>query len=198
MIASSVSITVNGSIQAKGGLLGSSTINNLSAGGGAGGSIRLAAPVIRGNGGLNVTGSPFGGVIRLEDFQHSSNIRNTGGGVFIASPFAVFPNPAPSPTPSVRVVSVAGMPVPPSPTGSLTMPDITISELTSVPLEIEARNIPPGTVVQLHIFSEANNGTGQVVNTTPLGGTMQLSTATATYTFPAGFSQGYVRATWTP
>jgi hypothetical protein len=49
----------------------------------------------------------------------------------------------------------------------------------------------------LHLFSETNNA-GQTVNSTPLAGTMQLSTATASVVIPPGFALGFVRATWTP
>jgi hypothetical protein len=201
LIASSTSITVNGTIQANGGSSG--TTNGFSSGGGgSGGAIRLAAPIVNGTGTLSVQrgsaldGGGSDGRVRIEDFERAFNgnvVPSTSR--IIASPFAVL-LPPPTPVPSVRVVSVAGVPVPPSPTSSITMPDVTINTPVAVPLAIEARNIPPGTVVELHIYSET--GTGQVVNATPLVGTLALSTATATFTFPSGFSQGFVRATWTP
>lgn len=203
LIASSMSITVDGSIIARGGRGGTRLGGSRGLPGeGAGGSIRLAAPVIGGTGLLSVSTDPnvnlpqFG-FIRLEAFQRAFAGNVHGGSIYFASPFAVFPNPA-SPVPSVRVVSVAGAPVPPTPTGRVAMPDVTINQPAAVTLQIEAQNIPPGTVVKLHLLSEADNGTGKIVDSTPLAGTLELSTATASVVIPPGFSQGFVRATWTP
>jgi len=64
-----------------------------------------------------------------------------------------------------------------------------------VQLTIQASFIPPGTVITLHVFSD--NDTDQTVQTTPLLGTLQSSTATANVTFPSGFSLNFVKATWT-
>lgn len=75
------------------------------------------------------------------------------------------------------------------------MPDVTINAATAVPVLIEARNIPLGTQVKLHLFSE--NGTDQIRDSTTLAGTLQLSTATVSVVIPSGFSRGFVRATWT-
>ena len=50
--------------------------------------------------------------------------------------------------------------------------------------------------VKLHLFSE--NSADQMRDSTPLAGTMQLSTATVSVMLPSGFSRGFVRATWTP
>jgi hypothetical protein len=117
--------------------------------------------------------------------------------VLRAAPFAVF-LPATSP-PSVRVVRVAGIPVPSNPTGRFQIPaDVTIEETGNIIFDIEARNIPPTTVVRLHLFSD--NGPDQTVESTPLSEANNegVSTATAEATLPTGFTQGLVRATWTP
>lgn len=76
------------------------------------------------------------------------------------------------------------------------MPDVTINATTAVPVAIEARNIPPGTVVKLHIFSD--NGADQIIDSTALDGTLANLTATASVVLPPGFSRGFVRATWVP
>ncbi len=76
------------------------------------------------------------------------------------------------------------------------MPDVAINNVSPVEVLIEARNIPVGTVVQLHLWNEI--GTRQIVDSAPLTGTDALSTATATATFPFGFSRGFVRATFGP
>jgi hypothetical protein len=204
LIASSIAITVNGTILANGGHGARTTIGGSfypSGGGGSGGAIRLVAPALAGTGALSVQrgDSPDGpssntGRIRLEAFQNTftgsispdTSIRTLG------SPFALF---LPTITPSVRVVSVDGKSVPSNPTGSFTMPDITINKSVAVLVNIAANNIPPGTVVKLYISSE--NASDQTVDSTPLAGTPTTSTATASVTLPPGFSRGFVRATWT-
>jgi hypothetical protein len=75
-------------------------------------------------------------------------------------------------------------------------PDVTIDTPAAITLDIEAHNIPVGTMVQLTISSE--NGPLQTVTSSPLAGTLALSTATATATLPPGFSRFFVQATWTP
>jgi hypothetical protein len=104
--------------------------------------------------------------------------------------------PLPNPMPTVRVTSIAGIPVSSTPGGEAATPDANINESGSVTVAIEARNIPLGTVLQVRVMSEALPDF--VVNSTALVGTTQLSTATAPVTFPPGFSRGYVRATWDP
>jgi hypothetical protein len=191
LLASSVSVNVTGSIQANGGSASSGQ-----AGGGAGGSVRIVAPLITGNGTVSANAGPGGGCswpaadggIRLEAFTFNTTLGGTR-----ATPFNLFlPSSFP---PSVRIISVASVPVPASPTGSFTMPDVTINSTAAVPFVIEARNIPVGTIVKVQVFSET--GLDQAVDASPLSGTSQLSTATANITLPPGFSRGMVRATWT-
>jgi hypothetical protein len=199
LLASSISITVTGAIHANGGEGGSSTIGFLG-GAGSGGSIRLVAPTIAGTGTLSAQGGGVSraflrasdGRIRLEAFQHT--FTGTINPVpRRATPFAVF---LPASQPSVRVVSIAGTNLPVVPTGSFATPDVTINSASAVTLNIEARNIPVGTVIKLHMYSE--NNADQIVDSTPLAGTFAQSIATASVTVPSGFSRMYVRATWTP
>jgi len=164
LIASSTSITVNGTVQANGGTASfASGVGSAGGGGGSGGAIRLAAPTVDGTGTLSARGgfspasSGSNGRVRIEDFQRAFRGSVVDSNLILASPFAVL-LPPPTPVPSVRVVSVGGVPVPPNPTGSITMPDVTINTPVAVPLAIEARNIPPGTVVALHIYSETGTG----------------------------------------
>jgi hypothetical protein len=98
--------------------------------------------------------------------------------------------------PVVRVTSIAGVPIAASPTGEAATPDATINQTGPVTVAVEAKNIPPGTVVQVRIMSEAVPDF--VVNAAPLQGTLEFSTTTANVTFPPGFSRGLVRATWSP
>jgi hypothetical protein len=81
------------------------------------------------------------------------------------------------------------------------MPDFIINATTAVPVVIEARNIPLGTIVKLHLFTE--NAPDQIVDSTPLAippdsTTPGLLRATASAVLQPGFSRGFVRATWTP
>ncbi len=203
LVASSTTITVNGTIAANGGAAGDLGCHP-SGGGGAGGSVRLAAPTISGNGRLTATGgngvinsagtlAGGDGIIRLEAFTDAFT-GSLQGTQHIGSPFNTF-IPATGP-PAVTVTSVNGVPVTQPPTGNLGTPDVTINTGAAVELTIQAQFIPPGTVLTLKVFSD--NDTDQIVQTTPLLGTLQSSTATAKVTFPSGFSLNYVKATWTP
>ena len=195
-IASSASITINGVITANG---GSGFPCGPNAGGGAGGAIRLMATTLNGTGTLSAGGAGGGcgagggsaGRVRLEAFQHN----------FTGSINAPFSRSSPSqtfvpatPPPSARVVSIAGVPMPSNPSGIFETPDVTFNEGAAVNVAIEARFVPPGTVVKVHVFSE--NGADQIVNATPLQGTLPQSMATASIVFPPGFSRGFVRAVW--
>lgn len=190
LICSSSSLTVNGSITAAGGNGGQGANPGVTlgfGGGGAAGAIRLVTPVLKG------TGSLAASVIRFEAFQQNFTGTPQPPAAVLASPFALF-LPSTS-TPAVRVTSIDGKSVPANPTGSFTLPDVGISKSTPVTVNIAAKNVPIGTVVKLYISSE--NATDQTVDSTPLTGSLSASTATATVTFPSGFSLGYVRATWT-
>lgn len=199
LIASSVSIEVQGRIQSNGGNgtgAGAGSCCDHS-GGGSGGAIRLVAPVVSGSGRLEAIGGSANipgsrGRIRVEAFEQ--NFIGTSDPNYIrASPFGLFLD---SVRPAVRVVSVAGVPVPASPAASFEMPDVTIMEGDTATFEIEARNVPVGTIVKVHLFSE--NGLDQTVDSTPLAGTEELSTATASLAVPPGFSRSFVRLTFEP
>ena len=98
-------------------------------------------------------------------------------------------------TPRVSVVGVNGTPVTEPPTGNLSTPDVEIDTAGPVTLNIQASGIPLGTLITLHIYSD--NNTDQTVQTTPLVGSVEASTATVNVTFPSGYSLNYVKATWT-
>jgi hypothetical protein len=199
LIASSVSISVNGTIQANGGKDGPVTTGQRG-GGGSGGAIHLLSPVINGAGTLSATGGNSGansttgsvGRIRLEAFTQAFSGTVTPAAKF-SVPTNVFLPPAP---PEVRVVSVNTgtgiIPVPEHPTGDFTLPDVTISAGTTITLNLSAHNIPLGTTVQLIIYSE--NLGDQVVNSTPLAGTLANSSAVIVTTIPYGASRLALRS----
>jgi len=206
VIASSVSISIAGSISANGGDAGGASSSTTAGGGGSGGAIRLIAPVIentasnaslsaRGGHGYSFsgTGEASYGRIRLEAFQQ----KFTGGTIdpapFFATPGPVFP---PASAPSVRIVSIGGVSVPANPTASFISPDVTLDNAATITIQLAGSKVPVGTVVHLTLTPE----TGAIVNvdSTPLAGTFDSSTATASVTIPHGFSRFSVQASWTP
>ena len=219
LIASSSTITVNGTINANGGAGGNSggsqgtvcypfnyAFANGYGGGGSGGGIRLAANTITGTGTLEASGGAAStnckghcssngggnGTVRLEAF--TDNFTGTVvGNQANGSPFGTFVPT--TPPPSVTVTSVNTTNITQPPTGSLTTPDVTIDTPSSVTLTVQASYIPVGTIITLNVFSD--NNTQQTVQTTKLAGTLQSSTATANVAFPSGYSLNYVKATWT-
>lgn len=129
--------------------------------------------------------------MRIEAFTIGS-ITATGS-LYTATPFGLFLSTAG--LPSVKVVSVGGNPVATNPTGTFTIPDVTVNSNQPLAVAIQASNVPLGTVVTLQIFSE--NAPDQTIQSTALAGTLASSTATANVTLPAGFSKGFVKATFT-
>jgi hypothetical protein len=211
LIASSTTITVIGTINANGGAGGGGGIDDFFGssgfgGGGSGGGIRLITNTIAGTGVLTAAGgaspctycaatTPGGnGVIRIEAFTDTFTGTITGTQT-MGSPFAAGVVLPTTPPPSVSVISVSSVNLPPTPTGSLSAPDVTISNTSAVTLTVQASYIPVGTILTLHVFSD--NDTDQTVQTTPLSGTVQSSQATATVTFPSGYSLNHVKASWT-
>jgi hypothetical protein len=196
VIASSTTISVNGTIDARGGI---GPISCANAGGGAGGGVKLVANRITGTTTGNIfalggSGSPNSGspgAIRLEGFQISTPF-NTDIQATQAAPGALF---IPNQAVSIQVLSVGGIPLPGEPSGTFTSPDVVINTGSPVPVAIQTSGIPPGTVLTLHIYSE--DGTTQTVQTNALQGTLQSATATANVTFPPDLSLGYLSASWT-
>ena len=180
LIASSVSIAINGVITANGG----SSDDGL---GGNGGAIRLVAPVILGStGSLSAKGGQpqgSGGLIRFESFdnQFTGSLNNTP--VAQGKPLGLFLplNHAPS----VRVISFG------SKVGTR---EDSGTKRRGAAVVVEARYIPLGTVVELEFFSE--NGTSQRFLTSPLDGTFEQSRAIALVTLPNGFSYSHATVSW--
>jgi hypothetical protein len=181
LIASSTSITINGAVTADGG-------GSADGIGGGGGAIRLVAPVIDGlEGALSARGGqPAGadGRIRFEAFDNrfigSLNETPYAQG----RPFGLFlPPDRPA---SVRVLSIGGMPV--------TSPELTINQPAPLTIGLEARFIPPGSVLDVECF--AKDGQSVTASATPLEGTFELSYARALIRFPSGSSHCQVKGAW--
>ena len=147
------------------------------------------APLIDGaEGSLEARGgNPHGtdGAVRFEadDFQFKGTVSTDH--VFHGRPLGLFlpPNrPA-----SIRVESIEGV--------LLTNQEFSIKQLSSVTVNVEARNIPTGAVVDLQCFSE--DGQDQTAKTSPLIGTEEHSRATAQISFPRGKFRCFASADWT-
>jgi hypothetical protein len=214
---------VNGTLSANGGNGGASStaaaqdanFGVSSAGGGSGGSFHLIAPLVSGTGTLSAKGGAQGGFVDSASqaiyfpilgarlfaspgrIRIDAAVRQFSGAstpqALYGTPYNV---PLPAGFPAVRVLSIAGIPIAASPTGEAATPDAIINHAGPVAVVVEARNIPVGTVVHVRVMSEAV--ADFVVNSAPLAGSLELSTATANVTFPPGFSRGLVRATWNP
>jgi hypothetical protein len=204
LIASSVSITITGTVTAKGG----DTSNTVppdqvysASGAGAGGGIRLVAPLVTGTGLISSVGgfvdgrctARQNGIVRLEANQNTFS-GSVGGTYYTATPGGLF-LPSPTGQPSIVVTSVGGISVNTSPTGAFTVPDVTVNSTSPLTAQIQAANVPTGTIPTLYILTE--NFPDQKIVSTPLAGTLATSSATATVTLPPGYSKGFITATWT-
>jgi hypothetical protein len=208
VIASSTSVTIaaGGKILANGGIGGfgrSPTCDNpcvYAGGSGAGGSVRLVAPTVDGSGTVQVAGGgayctncptvASGGWIRVEAFNNARAITGTGSWAYGSPISAYVPTAAP---PAVTVIQIADKPLA-NPKGEFTPADVTVNASGPIEIQIRARGVPVGTIAKVFLFSL--EGLDQEISSTPLSGTLQDSTATATVTLPAGFTRGYVRAKW--
>ncbi len=205
-IASSGTITVDGTIDASG---GSGTSSGgfdgggvRGSGGGAGGAVRLMANTIAGNGsvlanggvggfGSNATGGA--GYVRFESFNISGNLpNNSNPSPSSAAPTIVsFP---PDLIPTISVASIAGVPVPVDAGGRITMPDLIIPDTESNPVQIvlQTENVPDGAIITCRITQE--NGETLVVDSTPVAS----DSATASVDLDSGIGGIYTTADFNP
>lgn len=160
VMASSGTITITGSITANGGVgAGTSTTssNSSGGGGGSGGSIRLVANTISGNGSITANAGSGGtgwnganggvgsaGRIRLE----ASNVLRTAATtppMSLGYAYAVIPPDLPT----LTISSIGGVQVPAVPGGAFGNPDVMLPFNTSNPITIvmTGTNIPTGQTV---------------------------------------------------
>jgi hypothetical protein len=197
LIASSGTITLNGTIFARGGT-GSGWSNFANGGGGgAGGAIRLISNTFAGAGTMNVSGGSGGsgafhsagaggrGYIRVEAFDKNNY---TGASVPTNIISFALPHPLTPPNaPSLRIASVGGVTAPSNPLGSLQgVPDVIVpsSQPNPVTVNLEGANLPIGTIVQVTLIPSSGNTS--TVQSSALAGTEAASTATASLTLPSG------------
>jgi len=158
-------------------------------GGGSGGAIRLVANTITGNprlyangggGWAGAGGSP--GYIRAEAYDLN------GLNPLLDVPFISYglPNPVTLPNlPILNILSIGGVAAPATPKGSFyQQPDIVVPTSMSNPVTVnlQASNLPVGTVLQVTLTKESGERT--TVNSTALAGTQASSTATASVLLP--------------
>jgi hypothetical protein len=169
-------------------------VTNVFSGCGAGGAIRLVANTIIASGLLDVrsfcaVGFDGGaGRIRLEAFSFQGAF-NTASVPTVSQglPGRVRPDAT---SPSVRIVSIGGVPVPPTAAASyFTVPDVTLGATVPNPISValQATNVTVGTVIAVSVVTEGH-ATRTSFTSTPLTGTLGSSTATASVTLPPGTS----------
>lgn len=98
--------------------------------------------------------------------------------------------------PSIMVTSIGGVPVTASPTGSFTVPDVTLKSTSPLTVNIQGTNVQVGTTATVYFTTE--NFPSQKITSTPLTATNTpgITTATASVTLNPGWSLGYITATW--
>jgi hypothetical protein len=190
--AAAATITVNGSITAKGGNGGprGPSASWIEGGSGSGGGVRLTAHNIAGTGLIDVTGGPANpkgglGRIRLETTNYTGPLNLWGGIPPSSVSFASAPAP-PTATnlPALTITAVGGVSAPGTLTGSFAVPDFVLPAGTSNPtVTFAASNIPLGTALSVLVQGQ-NGGVISTATSGGLSGTVASSTATASVTIP--------------
>jgi hypothetical protein len=197
LIASSGTITVTGAIYANGAKGGIGEGNYGGHGGsGSGGSIHLIADTIRGNGTINANGAGASstaycnpgtggkGRIRLEAWNFEREVDTSPVATQGFYPYAVYP----SDVPSLKISSIAGIPVPDTAVGNNVSPDVILPADTTSPVQIvvSATNFPAGTTVTVKSLSQFGN----IIRTA--SGTLSGSTASSTASVSLDLPTGYL------
>jgi hypothetical protein len=183
LIASSGEIVLDlgGLIAAHGGDGGGAI--STTGGSGSGGAIRLLADKVSGKGLLRAKGgqkpgfqSGAGGDGRIRVEADSIDVTDPGNpaATFDLSPGPIFPDAS---APTLTATMVMGDIVPADPLAGIETTDMVVADTAEVTIEIEATNIPVGTLVEVVLVPDG--GPGQVILSTPLAGDLSLSTATA-------------------
>ncbi|MBM4136379.1 MAG: hypothetical protein FJ241_06035 [Nitrospira sp.] len=183
IIASSGTITVNGSITANGGN-GAYGFQFSGGGGGSGGAIKLIANTITGYGTILATGPIGGGGGNQGGAGGNGRIcleANTITGTFSTNPPYTYGYPGTvfvTNPPTLKITSVGGINIPENPSGTYGSPDVTLPSSTTNPVtvNISATNIPVGTIVTVTSNPEYGTSTNA---TGALSGTNESSTASA-------------------
>lgn len=198
LIASSGKVTVAGTISAQGGNGGDyasgcgawkENVSGAGGGGGSGGIVRILAQTYQGGGTINVSGGAGG--------CWGNNFWGGGSGslgyVSVETPRAG--TLSLNGLPSLAITQIGGQAVPVNPTGSgdISLP---LTQANPVQVDIAARYIPPGTALKV-VLTPSYSGDVVSVNASPLAGTLENSTASASINIPYGASTLLVQASYT-
>lgn len=200
LIAASGTLILDGTILARGGS-GYGPSSTFGSGGGSGGAIRLLATTLHGGGNLSaIGGSPTGpaaaaggvGRIRLEAEIFNPLVTSSPDWTYDLSPGPIFQDTT---TPAVRITTIDGQPVNSDPEAGLDTVDHLMGATGAVDIGIEANNVPTGTTVTLHVVPENAHETN--ATSTPLVGSLALSTATVSFEFASlRNSEIYLEVDW--
>jgi hypothetical protein len=126
------------------------------------------------------------GIIRLETFKLSAGFSQLNGRVFSSLPGLVFADGTGLGT--VRISQVGGATVPVDAGSNTALPDVIIPSGVSNPVTVQvtATNVTPGQPATIRLNFQGAGGQVIEATTTPLSGTNEMSTATASITMPAG------------
>jgi hypothetical protein len=195
LIASSTTIRLDGAGGSVNGLFDGDIYASGGSGpcGGAGGGVRLVANSIIGANNFTVTAqggqnSGASGLIRLEANSINFGCNNVSGNCIASVPFAL--NLPTAPPAVVMVASINGVAINANP---FSFPDTTINSTTSVPVVINATNLPTTATVTLYLLSDS--APNQSIPVT-MQGNSTASSATISVPFPSGATRGFVKATW--
>lgn len=211
LLASSGTVRITGTINARGGDAAGVAGTGVGGegGGGSGGAIRIVGTAVAGNGSLLADGGCINesnlprrrcgtgstaaggssGRIRVE----GEAITFTGG----SSPAYVGDQPGPifiAEAPSLRIASVAGTAVPANPTGNA---DVTLPASTTGPISVafETVNVPLGNTVLLRVVPAYGVATETL--SPAIAGTTAAGTTAVTVTLPSGPSTLQATTTYT-
>lgn len=194
VIASSGTITINGSIKADGGNVTCSDWG----GNGSGGAIKVMASYISGSGTLSAKGGyptrangGGQGRIRLET-DHTNTFTGTSDPAYTleGQPGSVIP----ANQPKLSITSIAGQTVPADPKGSYSSPDIILQNGSPnvVAVNISAQNIPTSSVVTVTVIPQYGDTSQYGVTLT---GTQISSQGTTTVTLSTDYPNVVVAQT---
>jgi hypothetical protein len=197
LIAASISIQLNGIIDASGGY-GAWTDIGTGSSGGSGGGVRLVTANFSGTGSIKASGgrSYYGGAggdgrVRIDAYQSTFG-GSLSGVVAQGSQFVIIPSAGQ--LPQLTIMSVGGVTVSASPSGQIVTPDAVLSaqQNNPIPVVVSCANLPLNSLITVSI-TPANgspvSATGY--NTT---GTLASSTATISIVIPRGGGLIYATA----
>ena len=186
LISSSGTIEITGSLSCDGDSGGffrqPGTDNAIQAAQGSGGAIRLLANKILGDGTLSAAPE---GRIAIEAFDVQDMALTTDPTVYHLNlmPTSTFSKPVPT----ITITHIDGQPAATPSLGRTEMPDVIFSNAEGVTTNLECANIPVGTTLTVAVKVSINGSSETFATTsTPLSGTFEQSTATATLTLPQG------------